>query len=61
VQPPHDPQRLFRTLVQTADNLGDKDELRALNFLAVRYKNIYEKYAEMAGSGLNHLTEYFDR
>jgi hypothetical protein len=35
-------------LVQCADNLGDNDEWRALNFLAVRYRPIYEKYADMA-------------
>jgi hypothetical protein len=45
---PHDPERLFRMLVQSADNMGDKDEWRALNFLAVQYKSIYEKYAQMA-------------
>jgi hypothetical protein len=51
VQPPHDAQTLFRMLVQSADNLGDEDRWRALNFLAVRYKNIYEKYAEMVTNG----------
>jgi hypothetical protein len=45
---PPDPERLFRMLVQSADNLGDSDEWRALNYLAVRYKYIYQKYAEMA-------------
>ncbi|HXW30023.1 MAG TPA: S8 family serine peptidase [Xanthobacteraceae bacterium] len=43
-----DPDRLFRMLVQSADNLGDKDEWRALNYLAVRYTPIYDKYAELA-------------
>lgn len=43
-----DPRKLFRMLVQSADNLGDTDEWRALNYLAIRYKYIYEKYAEMA-------------
>ncbi len=38
-------------LAQSADNLGDTDESRALNFLAVRYKTLYEQYAEMAESG----------
>jgi hypothetical protein len=51
VEPPHNPENLFRKLVQSADNLGDNDEWRALNFLAVRYKPIYEKYAEMVTSG----------
>ncbi len=43
-----DPERLklFKMLVQSADNFGDTDAWRALNFLAVRYKHIYEKYAE---------------
>jgi hypothetical protein len=41
-------ERLFRILAQSADNLGDRDEWRALNYLAVRYKPIYEKYADMA-------------
>lgn len=39
--------RFFRRLVQSADNFGDTDEWRALNYLAVRYKPIYLKYAEM--------------
>lgn len=47
----HDPHRLFKMLAQSADNLGDTDESRALNFLAVRYKTLYEQYAEMAESG----------
>ena len=42
------PERFLRTLVQTADNMGDTDEWRALNFLAVNYPPLYEKYAEMA-------------
>ena len=46
--PAPDPDLLFRMLIQSADNLGDKDEWRALNYLAVRYQPIYEKYAEMA-------------
>ena len=43
-----DPDRLFRVLVQCADNFGDKDEWRALNYLAVRYSPIYEMYAALA-------------
>jgi hypothetical protein len=38
---------LFRRLVQTADNFGDTDERRALNYLAVRYQPLYELYAEL--------------
>ena len=34
-------------LVQSADNFGNTDEWRALNFLAVRYKPLYELYAEL--------------
>jgi hypothetical protein len=40
--------KLFRMLVQSTDNFGDTDEWRALNFLAVRYKPIYEKYLQLA-------------
>jgi hypothetical protein len=38
---------LYDMLVQTADNYGNLDEQRALNYLAVRYKPLYELYAEM--------------
>jgi hypothetical protein len=48
----HDPNELFRKLVQSADNFGDTDELRALNYLAVRYQPLYELYAELVASGL---------
>jgi hypothetical protein len=41
---PPDPEKLFNMLVQSADNLGDTDAWRALNFLSVRYQPIYEKY-----------------
>jgi len=44
---PHDPERLFGMMTQSADNLGDTDERRALNFLIARYKPIYEQYALM--------------
>jgi hypothetical protein len=36
----------FSILAQSADNLGDTDETRARNYLAVRYKPVYEKFAE---------------
>jgi cyclic patellamide precursor peptide PatG len=42
---------LFRRMVQTADNFGDTDERRALNFLAVRYKPLYQLYAQKIASG----------
>jgi hypothetical protein len=42
------PEDLFRWLVQSADNLGDTDEYRALNYLAVRGADVYQKYFEMA-------------
>jgi hypothetical protein len=45
---PNPADKLFRMLAQSADNLGDTDQWRALNYVAVRYKYIYEKYAEMA-------------
>jgi hypothetical protein len=38
---------LFRRLVRSADNFGDTDEWRALNYLAVRYQPLYELYAEL--------------
>jgi hypothetical protein len=46
-----DPHRLFALLVQSADNFGDTDQWRALNYLAVRGKRVYEKYAEMLENG----------
>ena len=46
-----DAERLFQILVQSADNFGDTDQWRALNFLAVRYKPLYERYAEMVENG----------
>ena len=33
---------LFAKFVQSADNFGDTDELRALNYLAVRYQPLYD-------------------
>jgi len=37
----------FRRLVQSTDNYGDTDEWRALNYLAVQYKDLYRCYADM--------------
>jgi hypothetical protein len=48
---PPDPDRLFDILVQSADNLGDKDEWRALNYLAISCQPMYEKYADMTARG----------
>jgi hypothetical protein len=42
-----DPTELFNQLVQSADNLGDTDEWRAVNYLAVNYRPLYERFAEM--------------
>ena len=42
---------LFDKLVQSADNFGDTDEWRALNYLAVNYQPLYEQYAAMAQNG----------
>lgn len=39
-------EELFDRLVQMADNAGDSDENRALNYCAVRYPAIYAKAAE---------------
>jgi Subtilase family/PatG C-terminal len=39
--------RLFDKLSQHADNRGDTDELRALNYLVARYKPLYELYAKI--------------
>jgi len=47
----HDPRQFFQRLVQSADNLGDTDDWRALNYLAVRYKLLYRQYAEMVEKG----------
>jgi hypothetical protein len=45
------PRDLYKSLVQSADNLGDTDEWRALNFIAVNYAPLYEKYAELTTAG----------
>lgn len=45
------PEHLFDKLVQSADNLGDTDEWRALNYLAVNYQPLYEQHALMAKCG----------
>jgi hypothetical protein len=42
---------LFDRLVQSADNLGDTDDWRALNYLAVNYQPIYEQYALLRTEG----------
>ena len=42
---------LFKRLVHSADNFGDTDEWRALNFLAVEYPRIYRVYADMLAAG----------
>ena len=40
---------LFDRIMQVADNMGETDEHRALNYLAVRYPAIYAKAAEEFG------------
>jgi hypothetical protein len=40
---------VFDRIMQMADNAGDTDEHRALNYLAVRYPAIYAKAAEFFG------------
>ncbi len=42
-----DRNELFKSLVRSADNFGDTDERRALNYLAVRYQPLYELYAKL--------------
>ena len=42
---------LFGRLARTFDNFGNEDNLRALNYLAVQCKPLYELYAEKVGSG----------
>ena len=39
-------EELFDRIMQIADNAGDSDEHRALNYCAVRYPTIYAKAAE---------------
>jgi hypothetical protein len=39
-------EELFWRIMQMADNTGSSDEHRALNYLAVRYNEIYNKTAE---------------
>jgi hypothetical protein len=45
------PNDLFKRLAQTADNFGDTDEWRALNYLAANYKPLYVCYADMLQAG----------
>jgi PatG C-terminal len=46
-QPEPDPRGIFNKLIQSADNFGDTDEWRALNYLAIRYEQLYQLYTEM--------------
>src|SRR5215204_1580011 len=39
-------EEIFSRILQMADNAGDTDEHRALNYLAMRYPGIYAKTAE---------------
>jgi hypothetical protein len=39
-------EQVYYRLVQVADNAGDTDEHRAINFLTVRYPRIYEETAK---------------
>ena len=41
--------------MQSADNFGETDEWRALNYLAVRNSAVYHLYAEKVGSGKYRL------
>jgi hypothetical protein len=42
-------EELFERIQQIADNVGGTDEHRAVNYLAVRYQQIYTHAAEMHG------------
>ena len=42
-------RELFDRIMQMTDNAGATDEHRALNYLAVRYPNIYARAAEAYG------------
>lgn len=42
-------EELFMRIMQMADNAGETDEHRALNYCAVRYSAVYEKAAEAFG------------
>lgn len=44
-------EEMFERILQFADNAGASDEHRALNYLAVRYPNIYAKTAEAHAAG----------
>jgi len=45
------PNDFFRRLVQTADNFGDTDQWRALNYLVANYEPLYVCYADMLQHG----------
>jgi hypothetical protein len=45
------PADLFDKLVQSADNFGDTDEWRALNYLAINYQVLYQQCAVMSKNG----------
>jgi len=42
-------EELFMRIMQMADNAGTMDEHRALNYLAVRNKDLYERAAKQCG------------
>jgi PatG C-terminal len=44
-------EELFQRVLQIADNAGSSDEHRAVNYLAVRYPQIYAKTAEAFTAG----------
>jgi hypothetical protein len=41
-QPPSEPSRSFRRLLKQADNYGDTDPARAINYLIAQYKPLHE-------------------
>lgn len=44
-------EELFERVMQVADNAGSSDEHRAMNYLAVRYPQIYARTAEAFAAG----------
>jgi hypothetical protein len=46
-----DLKKFYNKIVQSADNFGETDAWRALNYLAVRYQPLYQTCVEMAREG----------
>jgi hypothetical protein len=46
-------EELFDRIISMTDNLGDADESRALNYLAMRYPAVYARAAEAFGDNFS--------